>query len=132
MLLRWLSSKESACKAADERIQSPDQADALEKEKATHFSILAWEIPRTEEPGGVQSTESQRVRHDLATHTHTHTCIYEAFFLPPSLLSFPVCPFLPLFLPFSDVKMAKCKYLLSVKRWLHGICYIHFYKFLNI
>ena len=36
----------------------------LEKEMATHSSILAWEIPWTEEPGGRQSMESQRVRHD--------------------------------------------------------------------
>ena len=34
---------------------------------ATHSSILAWEIPWTEEPGGLQSMESQRVRHELAT-----------------------------------------------------------------
>ena len=38
--------------------------DALEKGMATHSSILAWEILQTEEPGGLQSTESQRVRHD--------------------------------------------------------------------
>ena len=36
----------------------------LEKEMATHSRILAWEIPCTEEPGGLQSTESRRVRHD--------------------------------------------------------------------
>ena len=39
----------------------------LEKEMATHSSILAWRIPRTEEPGGLQSMGSQRVRHNLAT-----------------------------------------------------------------
>ena len=49
------------------RIQSLGQEDPLEKEMATHFSILAWEIPWTEEPGGIQSMESQRVGHDLAT-----------------------------------------------------------------
>ena len=38
--------------------------DLLEKEMATHSSILAWEVPRTEEPGGLQSTGWQRVRHD--------------------------------------------------------------------
>ena len=38
--------------------------DPLEKEMATHSSILAWEIPRTEEPGGLHSMESQRVGHD--------------------------------------------------------------------
>ena len=41
--------------------------DPLEKEMATHSSILAWRIPWTEEPGGLQSMGSQRVRHDLAT-----------------------------------------------------------------
>ena len=38
--------------------------DPLEKGKATHSSILAWRIPWTEEPGGLQSMESQRVGHD--------------------------------------------------------------------
>ena len=38
--------------------------DPLEKEMATHYSILAWRIPWTEEPGGLQSMGSQRVRHD--------------------------------------------------------------------
>ena len=41
--------------------------DALEKEMAIHFSVLAWKIPWTEEPGRLQLTGSQRVRHDLAT-----------------------------------------------------------------
>ena len=41
--------------------------DPLEKEMATHSGILAWEIPWTEEPGGLQSMESQRVRQDLVT-----------------------------------------------------------------
>ena len=38
--------------------------DLLEKEMATHSSILAWEIPRTEEPGGLHSMGSQRNGHD--------------------------------------------------------------------
>ena len=38
--------------------------DPLEKEMATHSSTLAWRIPWTEEPGGLQSTGSQRVGHD--------------------------------------------------------------------
>ena len=41
--------------------------DPLEKEMATHASILAWEIPWTEQPGGLQSMGLQRVRHDWAT-----------------------------------------------------------------
>ena len=40
------------------------QEDPLEKEMATHSSILAWRIPWTEEPGRLQSLGSQRVRHD--------------------------------------------------------------------
>ena len=47
--------------------QSLGQEAPLEKEMATHSSILAWEIPRTEEPGGLQSMGSQRVRHNLVT-----------------------------------------------------------------
>ena len=46
------------------RIQYLDQEDPLEKGMATHFSILAWRIPWTEEPGGLQSTGSQRAGHN--------------------------------------------------------------------
>ena len=42
----------------------PGQEDPLEEGMATHASILAWRIPRTEEPGGLQSVGSQKVRHD--------------------------------------------------------------------
>ena len=49
------------------------QEDSLEKEMANHYSILAWRITWTEEPGGLPSMESQRVGHDWATNTHTHT-----------------------------------------------------------
>ena len=44
-------------------IQSLSQEDLLEKDMATHSSILAWKIPWMEEPGRLQSMESQRVRH---------------------------------------------------------------------
>ena len=46
------------------RVQSPGQEDPLEKGMATHSSIPAWRISWTEEPGGLQSMGSQRVRHD--------------------------------------------------------------------
>ena len=45
-------------------VRSLGQEDPLEKEMATHSSILAWEIPWTEESGGLRSMGSQRVRHD--------------------------------------------------------------------
>ena len=47
-------------------VQSLGLEDPLEKEMATHSSILAWEIPWTEVPGGLQSARLQRVRHNLA------------------------------------------------------------------
>ena len=47
------------------------QEDPLEKEMATHSSILAWKIPWMEEPGGLQSTGSQRVGHNWATQQST-------------------------------------------------------------
>ena len=46
------------------RIRSLHQEDPLEKEMATYSSILAWEIPWTEEPGGLQFIGMQRVVHD--------------------------------------------------------------------
>ena len=54
------------------RVWSLGWEDPLEKEMATHSSILAWRIPWTEEPGGLQRMRSQRVGHDWAT-SHIHT-----------------------------------------------------------
>ena len=60
--------KESAAIAMLETwVRSLGWEDLLEKEMATHSSILAWRIPWTKEPGGLQSKGSQRVRHDLVT-----------------------------------------------------------------
>ena len=56
-------SKASAYKA-ETWVQSLGQEDLLEKEMATHSTTLAWKIPWTEEPGGLQSMELQRVGHD--------------------------------------------------------------------
>ena len=54
------------------QVQSLCQKDLLEKEMATASNILAWEIPWIEEPGGLQSMGSERLRHDLATKHHHH------------------------------------------------------------
>ena len=51
-------------KAQETRAQFLGWEDSLEKEMATHSSILAWKIPWTEEPGGLQSMGSQRVGHN--------------------------------------------------------------------
>ena len=62
-------------------IQSLGCEDPLEKEMVTHSSILAWEIPWIEEPGGLQFMGSQRVRHDLVTKQHhTALCLLTTLF----------------------------------------------------
>ena len=55
--------------ARETQVWSLGQEDPLEKEMATHSSILAWRIPWIEEPGGLQSMGSQRVGHDWVTNT---------------------------------------------------------------
>ena len=80
---------------------SLDQEDPPGEGMATHSSILTWQIPWTEDPGGLQSMRLQRVGHDWAhvcacmhTHTHTHTIVdlscnilmvYEDFYTKPYL-----------------------------------------------
>ena len=59
--------KKSSCNAG-ELGSTLGQEDPLEKGMATHSSILTWRIPWTEEPGGLQSTGLQRVRHNSATN----------------------------------------------------------------
>ena len=63
------SEEASACNAGD-LSSIPGSGRSLEKKMATHSSILAWRIPWTEEPGGLQSTGSQWVGHDWATSLH--------------------------------------------------------------
>ena len=55
------------------QVRSLGLEDPLEKEMAIHPSILAWKISWTEEPGGLQSMGSQRVRHDWVTNTYLLT-----------------------------------------------------------
>ena len=71
-------------------VLSLGQEDPLEKEMATCSSTLAWKTPWTEEPGGLQSRGSQRVAHDLAqcTRTHTHTSEMEFTLTRQSLGNF--------------------------------------------
>ena len=63
----WLSGKRIHPPMQEMQVQSLGQEDPLEKEMATHSSVLAWEIPWTEAPGGLQSMGSQRAGHSLAT-----------------------------------------------------------------
>ena len=61
------------------------QEDPLEEEMATHSSILAWEIPRTEEAGGLQSMGPQRVRISWATEQHTLVTGFRRVLEPPQV-----------------------------------------------
>ena len=54
-------------------VRSLGREDPLEKEMAAHSSVLAWEMPWTEPPGGLQSMGSQRVGHNLLTEQHKAT-----------------------------------------------------------
>ena len=78
--------KESACNTENtgDTGSVPGQGDPLEKELAIHSHILAWEIPWTEDPGGLQSIGLQRVRYDWVTEIYFHVC---------------VCVFVPIYLP---------------------------------
>ena len=88
---RWHSGKESACQKkkknlpvdagdTEMQVQSPNREGRLEKEMATHYRILAWEIPWIEGLSGLQSTKSQSWTRfsktecmHAPTHTHTRT-----------------------------------------------------------
>ena len=66
-------------------VQSLSQEEILQKGLATHFSILAWRIPRTEEPGRLKSLGSRRVGHDWVTNSYRLYWLFTIF--PP--VSFP-------------------------------------------
>ena len=64
---RWCSGKVLCLPIQETQetwLRSLVQEDPLEEEMATHSSILAWRVPWTEEPGGLQSTGLQRIGHD--------------------------------------------------------------------
>ena len=88
--------KASACSAGDTG-SIPGLERSLEKEMATHSSILAWKIPWTEEPGGLQSLGSQRVGHDWATSLF-HILLYvwcspRKLFHPGKILDWKITQF---------------------------------------
>ena len=85
-LPRWLSGKELACQCRRRGKHGfkPCWEDPLEKEMASHSSILSWRIPWMEEPEGLPSTGSQGVRHDW-----THS--YDEVIYPFWALVFLIC-----------------------------------------
>ena len=69
-------------------VRSLGREDAVEKGMATHSSILAWQVPWTEEPGGLQSMGSQRVGHDWA-HSHANLASALRFLSISPSVAFP-------------------------------------------
>ena len=78
------SGKNTSVTAGDARLIPGSGRSPLEEEMATCPSILDWEIPWTEEPGGLQSIGSQRARHNW-THTHTHTHTHTLYLVSSSV-----------------------------------------------
>ena len=76
------------CRRNETWVWSLGQEDPLEMGLTTHSSLLAWRIPWTEKPGGLQSIGSQRVRHDWNDLAHTHAMERAVgdFFTPTLLL----------------------------------------------
>ena len=66
-MAQWVKNLPSMQETQEMQVLSLSQEDPLEDDMTAHFSILAWRIPWTEEPGGLQSPGLQRVRHVLAT-----------------------------------------------------------------
>ena len=64
MVAQWVKNLTANAKMQEMQVQSLGLEDPLEKEMANHSSILVWEIPGTEEPGGLQSLGTQRIGHD--------------------------------------------------------------------
>ena len=64
---RWLSVVKNSPAMQETHVRPLGREEPLEKEMATHSSVLAWEIPWAEESGGLQSMRAKRVGDDLAT-----------------------------------------------------------------
>ena len=89
-------------------VQSLGREDPLEKEMATHSSLLAWRMPWTEEPGGLQSMGPQRVGHDWATNTFTFVLRGVGSYLTEVL----ICISLLIFLSFLAMCMTSLEFSL--------------------
>ena len=72
------------CSRHETQVQILGQENPLEEEMATHFSILAWRIPWTEDPGRLQSIGLQR---DLARFLNTGFLIFRVWFITSTLLN---------------------------------------------
>ena len=109
------------------QVWSLGQEDPLEKEMATHSSILAWEIPWTEEPGRLQSVGSQRIIHYLATKQHWYDLPQTTpDFLEVMLSWFFLLLYVLLFRPFSvSIKRITSSSLSSIAHFNRHVGWHH-------
>ena len=73
-MVHWVKNPPAMKETQETWVQSLGAEDTLEEGMAIHFNFLAWEIPQTEGPGGLQSIELHRVVHNEATQ-HAHTLL---------------------------------------------------------
>ena len=104
-------------------VRSLSREDPLEKETPTHSSILAWEIPWTEEPGRLQSMGLQRVGHDWVTKQQSIPILI----ISPKLTTHPISLF-PLWCPYI-CSLCLCLCFCLANRF---ICNIHIWRDTNI
>ena len=116
--------------AQEMQVGSLGQEDPLEKERATHFSILSREIPRTEETGGLLSMESQKSWMQLSNRTHTlYIYIYIYIYIKCvcntlcvcNTFCVCVCVYPHAHYDFKYIKMYKTKYYWKI----YQICWQH-------
>ena len=100
--------------------------DPLEEEMATHSSILAWKIPGTEEPGGLQSMGCQRVRHDWVNE-HTQETLSSLVAVNPHSPTSPHPPRNPFLFPrfmqfiLAEIHKKQQGYFWNMLKSLHGV-----------
>ena len=82
-MARWVKNPPTMQETQADPSSGPSLGRSPEKGMATYSSILAWRIPWTEEPGGLQFTGSQRLRHDSSDRAHTHSTVCPPSVLPP-------------------------------------------------
>ena len=117
--------------------------DLLEEGMEIHSSILAWRIPWTEEPGGLRSIESQRVRHDwsdfFSTHAfmHSYVCVFfppHVMILTTGLLYYKVLQYIKVFLyttkcMYTHLHMSKLDFWKTLKKLTRKIhCNFNYIK----
>ena len=127
----------------ERQVGSLSWEDPLEEGMATHSRILAWRIPWTEEPGGLRSIESQRVRHDwsdfFSTHAfmHSYVCVFfppHVMILTTGLLYYKVLQYIKVFLyttkcMYTHLHMSKLDFWKTLKKLTRKIhCNFNYIK----